>query len=86
MSMETKILVIEDAKDLREDVVEMLNLEGFKAYGAENGLAGVDVARQERPDLIVCDIMMPELDVYHLFEIIGKEGYCRVWTSHGNGC
>ncbi|MDQ7037100.1 MAG: hypothetical protein Q9P01_20340 [Anaerolineae bacterium] len=43
----TKILVIEDAKDLREDVVEMLNLEGYNAYGAENGLVGVDVARNK---------------------------------------
>ena len=71
--MEIKILVIEDAKDLREDVVEMLNLEGFKAYGAENGLAGVDVARQEHPDLIVCDIMMPELDGYGVLETLRQD-------------
>jgi signal transduction histidine kinase len=68
-----KILVIEDAKDLREDVVEMLNLEGFKAYGAENGLVGVDVARKEHPDLIVCDIMMPELDGYGVLETLRQD-------------
>lgn len=68
-----KILVIEDAKDLREDVVEMLNLEGYNAYGAEDGLAGVDVARQNRPDLIVCDIMMPELDGYGVLEKLRED-------------
>lgn len=64
----TKILVIEDAKDLRDDVVEMLSLEGFEAAGAENGIEGVKVARQLYPDLIVCDIMMPELDGYGVLE------------------
>lgn len=60
----TKILVIEDARDLREDVVEMLLLEGYQAVGAENGMVGVNLAHIENPDLIVCDIMMPELDGY----------------------
>jgi two-component system sensor histidine kinase/response regulator len=64
----TKILIIEDAKDLREDVVEMLALEGYKAYGAEDGMVGVTVAKQEHPDLIVCDIMMPVLDGYGVLE------------------
>lgn len=64
----TRILVIEDAKDLRDDVVEMLSLEGFDATGAENGLEGVKVARQLFPDLIVCDIMMPEMDGYGVLE------------------
>lgn len=64
----TKILIIEDAKELREDVVEMLALEGYKAYGAEDGLAGVKLAKQEHPDLIVCDIMMPQLDGYGVLE------------------
>lgn len=64
ISKNKKILVIEDARDLREDVIEMLALEGYQAVGAENGLVGVDTAHQETPDLIVCDIMMPELDGY----------------------
>ena len=63
-----KILVIEDAKDLRDDVVEMLNLEGFTASGAENGVVGVKAAECDHPDLIVCDIMMPELDGYGVLE------------------
>lgn len=64
----TKVLVIEDAKDLRDDVVEMLSLEGYNAEGAENGIEGVRLAREFYPDLIVCDIMMPELDGYGVLQ------------------
>jgi two-component system, sensor histidine kinase and response regulator len=64
----TKVLVIEDAKDLRDDVVEMLSLEGYDAEGAENGVIGVRLARELYPDLIVCDIMMPELDGYGVLQ------------------
>lgn len=60
----TRILVIEDAMDLRHDVIEMLSLEGFEVLGAENGAEGLQLARETPPDLIVCDIMMPELDGY----------------------
>nr|MCU0500133.1 response regulator [Anaerolineae bacterium] len=60
----TKILVIEDVAHLRNDAVEMLRFEGFEVEGVENGRLGVDVARQFLPDLIICDIMMPELDGY----------------------
>jgi two-component system, sensor histidine kinase and response regulator len=69
----TKILVIEDAKDLREDMIEMLGLEGYQVYGAENGITGVEVARQENPDLIVCDIMMPILDGYSVLEKLRQD-------------
>lgn len=64
----TKVLVIEDAKDLRDDVVEMLMLEGYETAGAENGVEGVRLAREFYPDLIVCDIMMPELDGYGVLQ------------------
>jgi len=63
-----KILVIEDAHLLRNDLLETLALEGYDVMGAQNGLEGVQVARQYHPDLIVCDIMMPELDGYGVLE------------------
>lgn len=69
----TKILVIEDSRDLREDVVEMLNLEGYDANGAENGVVGISKALESPPDLIVCDIMMPELDGYGVLEALRDE-------------
>jgi two-component system sensor histidine kinase/response regulator len=60
----SKILVIEDEPAILENVVETLQLEGFEVWGAANGKAGVDAAREYHPDLIICDIMMPELNGY----------------------
>lgn len=68
-----KILVIEDADTLRNDVVEMLLFEGYTAFGAENGLTGLEIAFNELPDLIICDIMMPGLDGYGVLERIRKD-------------
>lgn len=63
-----KILVVEDAEPLRNDIIEMLTFEGFDVRGAENGLFGVDMARSYLPDLIVCDIMMPEKNGYEVLQ------------------
>jgi signal transduction histidine kinase len=68
-----KILVVEDAQSLRRDILEMLGFEGFEAVGAENGLVGVQRAREFLPDLIICDIMMPELDGYGVLEELRKD-------------
>jgi two-component system, sensor histidine kinase and response regulator len=59
-----KILVIEDEHSLRKDIMEMLSFEGYSLLGAENGVVGIQEARKHLPDLIICDIMMPELDGY----------------------
>lgn len=72
--MNTKILVIEDADALRRDIIEMLTFEQFDVHGACNGREGVDVARTYRPDLIICDIMMPELDGYGVLAELQKDG------------
>lgn len=57
-----KILVIEDEPEMRRNLVTILKLEKFVPLAAENGRAGLELARKEKPDLILCDIMMPELD------------------------
>lgn len=57
-----RILIIEDEDALRVDLITALNFEGYEAIGAENGRDGVRAARQHLPDLIICDISMPELD------------------------
>lgn len=69
-----RILVIEDAEPLRKDIIEMLTYEGFEVTGAENGAAGVDIARRYHPDLIICDIMMPELNGYDVLDILREDG------------
>lgn len=69
-----KILVIEDAAPLRNDIIEMLTYEGFSVIGAENGATGVEAAKSYQPDLIVCDIMMPELDGYDVLDRLRQDG------------
>ncbi len=60
----TKILVIEDEETVRENILELLDAEGFEAIAAENGRIGLSLAQQHLPDLILCDVRMPELDGY----------------------
>lgn len=59
-----KILVIEDEPQTRYIFLECLEAEGFNAIGAQNGLLGVQITQEHLPDLVICDIMMPELDGY----------------------
>lgn len=66
------ILVIDDNKDIRENTAEILDLAGYKTFTAENGKKGVELALKEKPDVIVCDIMMPELDGYGVLHLLRK--------------
>jgi two-component system, sensor histidine kinase and response regulator len=68
-----KILVVEDAQALRKDIIEMLGYEGYQVFGADNGITGVESARQHSPDLIICDIMMPGMDGYGVLDTLRKE-------------
>src|SRR4051812_2367497 len=70
--METSILVIDDNTDIRENTAEILDLAGYKTFTAENGKRGVELAIKERPTVIVCDIMMPELDGYGVLHLLRK--------------
>lgn len=56
------ILVIEDEQTVRESILDLLEAEGFHGIGGENGNVGVQLARDHHPDLILCDVMMPDLD------------------------
>ena len=68
-----KILLIEDNTEIRENTEEILTLANYEVLSAENGKIGVDLAQREKPDLIVCDIMMPELDGYGVLHILSKK-------------
>ena len=59
-----KILVIEDEQIIRENILKLLKAEGFDVTGAENGTQGLNAAVSNLPDVIICDVMMPELDGY----------------------
>jgi serine/threonine protein kinase/ActR/RegA family two-component response regulator len=69
----TRVLIIEDEDAIRHNVVETLTYEGFTTLEAENGLVGVQLAFQHRPDLIICDVMMPELDGYDVLRKLQTE-------------
>lgn len=70
--MKKKILIIEDNEDIRDSSVEILQLAGYEVLEAENGKIGVELAQQHLPDMILCDIMMPELDGYGVLYLLSK--------------
>lgn len=66
------ILIIDDHNEIRENTAEILSLGGYRTLTAENGKKGVEIALSEKPDLIICDIMMPELDGYGVLHLLRK--------------
>lgn len=67
-----KVVVIEDNHDMRENISEMLTLADYEVATASNGKEGVELVKKELPDLIICDIMMPELDGYGVLYYLSK--------------
>jgi len=68
-----KVLLIEDNEEMRENTSEILSFAGYKVVSASDGKAGVDMAKKEKPDLVICDIMMPGLDGYGVLQSLAKE-------------
>jgi DNA-binding NarL/FixJ family response regulator len=62
------ILVIEDQPDMRTNIATILSMEGYEVLTAEHGKEGLATAKEDKPDLILCDVMMPELDGYGVLE------------------
>lgn len=71
-----KILVIEDEEFVRENILELLDAEELIGIGAVNGYQGIDLAKVEKPDLIICDVMMPGLDGYSVLKTLRQETDC----------
>ena len=67
------VLVIEDSPDLRENLSEILSLAGYDVISADNGKKGVELAKAHQPDLILCDIIMPELDGFGVLYTLSKD-------------
>lgn len=67
------ILVIEDNNEVRENTAEMLELANYTVITAENGKIGVELAKKNSPDLVICDIMMPEMDGFGVLFMLGKD-------------
>lgn len=68
----TKIVLIEDNHEMRDNIEEMLELADYTVLSAENGKIGLELVKKELPDLIICDIMMPELDGYGVLYYLSK--------------
>src|ERR1022692_1163447 len=67
------ILIIEDNEDIRENVAEILMLSNYKVLMAVNGKEGIESAQKNKPDLIICDIMMPGVDGYGVLHVLHKD-------------
>lgn len=67
------VLFIEDHRTLRESVAEVLEIEGMKVLTAEDGVAGIAVARQYHPSLILCDIDLPRLDGFSVYTTLKND-------------
>lgn len=68
-----KILLIEDNREIRENTAELLDLEGFSVIEASNGRQGLEMAILHQPHLILCDIMMPEMNGYEVYTALKNE-------------
>lgn len=68
-----KILVIEDEPEMRRNLLTILKLEKFQPLGAENGRTGLAAVQRDKPDLILCDVMMPELDGHEVLDALRKD-------------
>jgi CheY-like chemotaxis protein len=68
-----KLLLIEDNALVRETTLDWLEVENFEVISAENGLVGLELAREQHPDLIISDIVMPEMDGYELLSALRQQ-------------
>lgn len=70
--MTKKILVIEDNTDMLDNIAEILELADYEVFKAKHGKEGIQLVKTHQPDLILCDIMMPELDGYGVLKILSE--------------
>ena len=68
-----KILVIEDEPEMRRNMMTLLRFREYAPIEAENGRKGVELAKREKPDLILCDVMMPELDGHGVLQTVQQD-------------
>ncbi|PSR57005.1 transcriptional regulator [Adhaeribacter arboris] len=71
-ALKKTVLLIEDNQDIRESTAEILTLADFTVFTAENGKKGIELAQANLPDIILCDIMMPEMDGYSVLYLLHK--------------
>jgi len=68
-----KILIIEDEPEMRRNIIALLRYHEYQPIEAENGRAGLALAQREKPDLVLCDVMMPELDGHGVLQALQQD-------------
>ena len=68
-----RILVVEDEVDIRDIIHDLLEAKGFQVLCADDGLAGLQLAREQLPDLIISDILMPKMDGYDMLDELRRD-------------
>jgi len=68
-----KVLIVEDTLAIREEIYDILVMEGYNVFQAENGKTGFEMALKKNPDLIISDILMPELNGFEMFDKLQKD-------------
>jgi len=68
-----KILIIEDEPEMRRNILTLLRYNHYEAIEADNGRTGVRMAQQQKPDLVLCDVMMPELDGHGVLQALRQD-------------
>lgn len=71
--MSHKLLIIDDDDNLREGMVEVLELDGFDCFEAANAKEGIDCARKEKPDAVICDIQLPDSSGFQIAQELRKD-------------
>ena len=71
------ILIIEDNDEIRDNTAELLSIHHYNVLTAENGATGFDIAREKKPDVILCDMMMPETDGQKFLELAKADSEVR---------
>ncbi len=72
--MSQTILIIDDHAELRDMLNDMLMLRGFRVIVATNGTEGIQFAQEAHPDLIICDIAMPDIDGFQVLDAVRSYG------------
>ncbi len=68
-----RILIIEDEPEMRRNIATLLRYQDYEPIEAENGRKGIEAARREKPDLVLCDVMMPELDGHGVLQALQQD-------------
>jgi len=68
-----RILVIEDEPEMRRNISALLRYHDYEPIEAENGRKGLELAKRDRPDLVLCDVMMPQMDGYGVLQALQQD-------------